>query len=109
PPDRAVTAREPRRGRWRRWWAGRTLRMRMALVVGVAAAIVLLALARLGVGLLESSLLASADAELGQQADTAVTQLARGMAAGAVAESELRIVDTAGQPVDGRPALPLTP
>ncbi|HEY0811665.1 MAG TPA: HAMP domain-containing sensor histidine kinase [Pseudonocardia sp.] len=81
----------------------------MALVVGVAAAVVLLVLARLCAGLLASALLASADAELGQQADTAVTQLAKGVLAADVAESELRIVDTAGQPVDGRPALPLSP
>jgi hypothetical protein len=41
-----------RRGRLGRWWSRRTLRVKMALVVGVAAAVVLLVLARLGVGLL---------------------------------------------------------
>lgn len=96
------------RGRWRRWWAGRTLRVRMALVVGVAAAIVLVLLARLGVGLLASSLLAAADAELEQQADGAVARLAAGAPAGDVSGAGLRVVDVSGQPADGGPALPLT-
>jgi signal transduction histidine kinase len=81
----------------------------MALVVGVAAAVVLLVLARLGVGLLASSLLAAADAELGRQADAAVTQLAQGEPPAEAAGPEVRVVDTTGRPVDDRAALPLSP
>ncbi len=81
----------------------------MALVVGLAAVIVLLVLARLGVGLLGSSLIAAADAELSQEGQAAVTALAHGASPAEVAGPELRVVDTIGQPVDGRPPLPLRP
>jgi signal transduction histidine kinase len=81
--------------------------MRMALVVGLAALVVLLLLARVGVGLLASSLLAAADAELGRQADAAVARLAAGTPVADVAGAGVRVVDSVGQPVDGGPPLPL--
>ncbi len=95
--------------RWRRWWAARTLRARMAVVVGVAAAVVLVVLGRLAVGVLASALVGAADAELRRHAEVAVSQLAAGAAPSELAGPNLRIVDTAGQPVDGGPALPFGP
>lgn len=81
----------------------------MAVVVGVAAAVVLVVLGRLAVGVLASALVGAADAELQRHAEVAVSQLAAGAAPTALAGPNLRIVDTAGQPVDGLPALPLSP
>ena len=95
-------------GRWRRWWAARSLRARMAVVVGLAAAVVLVVLGRLAVGLLASALTGAADAELSRHAEVAVAQLATGAPPASVAGPSLRVVDTAGQPVDGGPALPLS-
>jgi hypothetical protein len=54
--------------RLRRWWAGRTLRFRITLVVGIVSLVVLAALSRLGVGLLSHALLDAAEAELRDQA-----------------------------------------
>jgi signal transduction histidine kinase len=94
--------------RWRRWWAARSLRARMAVVVGVAAAVVLVVLGRLAVGVLASALVGAADAELQRHAELTAVQLSSGIAADTLAGPSLRIVDTAGQPVDGGPALPLS-
>jgi two-component system OmpR family sensor kinase len=93
--------------RLRRWWSGRPLRLRITLVVGVVALVTLLLLSRLGAGLLTGGLLGAADDELRQQADAAVTQLVAGEAPSELRGPGLRIVDTAGAPVDGGPALPL--
>ncbi|MDT7617397.1 MAG: hypothetical protein QOF00_4844 [Pseudonocardiales bacterium] len=93
--------------RLRRWWSGRPLRLRITLVVGVVALVTLLLLSRLGAGLLTGGLLGAADDELRQQADAAVTQLVAGEAPSELRGPGLRIVDTAGTPVDGGPALPL--
>jgi len=57
---------------WRRWWGARTLRARMAVVVGLAAAVVLVVLGRLAVGVLASALVGAADAELERHAEVAV-------------------------------------
>ena len=80
----------------------------MAVVVGVAAAVVLVVLGRLAVGVLASALVGAADAELDRHAEVAVAQLATGAAPASLAGPNLRVVDTAGQPVDGGPALPLS-
>ncbi|MCW0216139.1 MAG: HAMP domain-containing histidine kinase [Pseudonocardia sp.] len=100
-----------RRGvRLRAWWRRRSLRVRITLVVGVVAVVALLALSRLGVGLLYTTLLGAADAELRTQAQTVATRLSSGETASApgIAPS-VRITDVAGNPVDGRGPLPLRP
>lgn len=79
----------------------------MAVVVGVAAAVVLVVLGRLAVGVLASALVGAADAELQRHAEVAAVQLAGGAAPASVAGPGLRVVDTAGQPVDDGPPLPL--
>ncbi len=93
--------------RVRAWWAGRALRVRVTVVVGGVALLALLVLSRVGVGLLTSTLLGAADVELRADATTAVAQLAGGADPASVASPVLRVVDTAGAPVDGGPALPL--
>jgi signal transduction histidine kinase len=95
--------------RLRRWWAARTLRLRITLVVGVVALAALLALSRLGVGLLYGTMLGAADAELRGQAQAVAAQLAAGTPAADVRQPEVRVLDSAGDPVDGGPDLPLRP
>jgi signal transduction histidine kinase len=96
-------------GRVRRWWGGRTLRLRIMLVVGFVALLALLALSRLGAQFLTNGLLSAADTELREQADAAAAQIVAGAPAAQVRGPETRITDTAGAPVDGGPALPLRP
>jgi two-component system, OmpR family, sensor kinase len=93
----------------RRWWSDRPLRLRITLVVGVVAVAALLALSRLGVSLLYDTMLGAADAELRGDAQTVAAQLAQGVPPSQVRSAELRVLDTAGTPVDGGPALPLAP
>ena len=93
--------------RFRRWWAARPLRLRITLVVGGVALVGLLALSRLGVSLLYETMLGAADAELRADARVAAEQLATGTPPAQVRRFELRVVDTAGIPVDGGSALPL--
>ncbi|RTL68060.1 MAG: HAMP domain-containing histidine kinase [Pseudonocardiaceae bacterium] len=91
--------------RLRRWWTLRSLRFRITLVVGVVAVVALVLLSRLGAGLVASTLTGAADAELRAQATAVAASLRTdGAAAGGPA---VRVVDTAGTPVDGRGPLPL--
>jgi signal transduction histidine kinase len=93
--------------RLRRWWAGRPLRLRITLVVGVVAVAALLLLSRLGVQLLYGTMIAAADAELRTDARAVAAQVSGGAAPAGVRGPEIRIVDTSGNPVDGGPELPL--
>jgi signal transduction histidine kinase len=95
--------------RVRRWWARRTLRLRITLVVGLVALAALLMLSRLGALVLTDALVNAADTELRGQADAAAGQLVAGAPATAVRGPGIRVVDTAGVPVDGGPRLPLGP
>jgi signal transduction histidine kinase len=81
--------------------------LRITLVVGVVALAALLALSRLGVQLLYGTMLDAADAQLRSQAQTVAAQLASGTPPSDVRGPEIRVVDTAGNPVDGGPPLPL--
>jgi signal transduction histidine kinase len=85
------------------WWARRTLRVRITLTVAGVALVALLALSRLATGLAYGALVDAADQELRGRA----TQAAGQLAAGATAVPGVRVVDSAGNPVDGGPALPL--
>ena len=69
----------------------------------------LLVLSRLGVGLLYSTLLGAADAELRGEAEVVAARIVAGDPPTAVRGPSVRVVDTAGRPVDGGPALPLRP
>jgi two-component system OmpR family sensor kinase len=93
----------------RRWWSRRPLRLRITLVVGAVAVVALLALSRLAVSLLYDTMLGAADAELRGDAEAVAVQLTAGTPAMQLRGPELRVVDTAGEPVDAGPALPLGP
>ena len=95
------------RQRLRRFWAGRPLRLRITVAVGTVALVTLLLLSRLGAGLLADALLGAADAELRQQASSTAALLGAGQAPAQLRTPGVRIVDTAGAPVDGGPALPV--
>jgi two-component system OmpR family sensor kinase len=97
-----------RAARLRAWWRRRSLRVRITVVVGGVALVALLGLSRLGVGLLYTTLLGAADAELRGQAEIVAGRLTSGetVSAPGIAPS-IRIVDVAGNPVDGRGPLPL--
>ncbi len=90
-------------GAVREWWARRPLRVRITATVGVVALVSLLALNQLAAGMVMWALLDTADQELRDVAARAVPQLA----AGATAVPGVRVVDSAGDPVDGGPPLPL--
>jgi signal transduction histidine kinase len=87
----------------RGWWARRTLRVRITLTVGAVALIALLALSRLAAAVAYGALVDAADQELRGQAEAA----AQRFATGAAAVPGARVVDSAGDPVDGGPPLPL--
>jgi two-component system OmpR family sensor kinase len=91
-------------GALRRWWARRPLRVRITLTVGVVALVALLALSRLATALAYGALVDAADQELLGQAQQAAQQLS----AGATRVPGVRVVDSAGDPVDGGPPLPLS-
>ncbi|RZT86243.1 signal transduction histidine kinase [Pseudonocardia sediminis] len=92
-----------RRVRLRRWWETRPLRTRITIVVGGVALVALLALARIGAGLMLDSLLSAADSDLRDRASTSADRVARGEATA----PGIRVVDTAGTPVDGRGPVPI--
>ncbi len=104
PTEGRPRSERPRR-RLRGWWARRGLRTRITLAVAVVAVVVLLALARLWVGLLLSAVVASGDGELRDRATTAGVAVT----AGAPPPLGVRVVDLAGAPADGRGPLPLDP
>ncbi|HWM06265.1 MAG TPA: HAMP domain-containing sensor histidine kinase [Actinophytocola sp.] len=93
--------------RLRRWWAGRTLRFRITLVVGIVSLVVLAALSRLGVGLLSHALLDAAEAELRDQGTVVSIRIAGGVPPAEVRGSQIRVVNNAGDPVDNGSRLPL--
>lgn len=89
--------------RIRTWWARRTVRVRTTLTVGAVALVALLALSRLATGLAYGALVDAADQELRGRAEQAAGRLATGV----TAVPGVRVVDSAGDPVDGGPPLPL--
>ncbi|TCK24377.1 sensor histidine kinase [Pseudonocardia endophytica] len=92
--------------RLRRWWSHRPLRMRITLAVGGVALVALLALGRLGAGLALDVLLDGFDADLTARATAGAERLGGSATADRVGPS-LRVVDRAGDPVDGGPPLPV--
>lgn len=90
--------------RLRRWWEHRPLRTRITIVVGGVALVALLVLGRIGAGLMLDALLGAADAELHDQASTAAARVQQGAPGGPT----VRVVDTAGTPVDGEGPVPVT-
>ncbi|HVL85183.1 MAG TPA: HAMP domain-containing sensor histidine kinase [Pseudonocardia sp.] len=92
--------------RLRRRWASLSLRWRITLAVGAVALVALLALSRLGAGLLYGTVLGALDAELAERVEPAAARLVAGAQP---TDPQVRVVDAAGAPVDGGPDLPLPP
>lgn len=95
------------RDRWRRWWATRTLRWRITLVVGTVGLVALLVLSRVGAGLLYDAVVGAADVELRAKANSVGLQVVGGAPPAEVRTAVVRVLDTAGTPVDGGPPVPL--
>lgn len=85
------------------WWARRSLRTRITLVVGIVAVVALLAVARVAGGLLFSALVESGDQTLTERAAAATGAVA----GGTPVPPGVRVVDLAGSPVDGRGPRPV--
>ncbi|MFC4949527.1 sensor histidine kinase [Pseudonocardia sp. GCM10023141] len=95
------------RDRLRRWWAARTLRSRITLVVGTVGLVALLGLSRVGAGLLYDAMLGAADVELRDKATAVAVQVSAGTPPTALRTPAVRVLDTAGTPVDGGPPVSL--
>ncbi|GDY29956.1 sensor histidine kinase [Gandjariella thermophila] len=88
----------------REWWLRRTLRFRVTLVATGVAVLSLLALARLTEGLVGTLLVDAADSELRGVLATATSAVTAGRAPAPPRTGvELRVLDSAGDPLDGRP------
>ncbi|MCW2632573.1 MAG: histidine kinase, partial [Pseudonocardia sp.] len=99
-----------RMGRLRAWWARRSLRARITVVVGVVAVLALLALARVATGLISFAVTDAADTQLRAAGQTVAAEVGAGRAVTAIAgQPRVRVLDTAGQPVDGGPPVSLRP
>ncbi|MDD7919541.1 sensor histidine kinase [Actinomycetospora callitridis] len=85
------------------WWARRSLRTRITLVVGIVAVVALLAVGRVAGGLLFSALVESGDQTLAERAAAATGAVA----GGTPVPPGVRVVDAAGSPVDGRGPRPV--
>ncbi|MDQ4119750.1 MAG: HAMP domain-containing protein, partial [Actinomycetota bacterium] len=90
----------------RRWWSRRPLRTRITLAVGGVALVALLALGRLGAGLALDVLLDGLDVDLGARAAAGADRV-RTEAVPSSPGPSLRVVDRAGDPVDGGPPVPV--
>ncbi|PXY21166.1 sensor histidine kinase [Prauserella muralis] len=89
----------------RRWWLRRSLRFRITLIASTITLAVLFGLATLAGKALGPLLVSSVDEELRVTLDSAQASVAAGRAPVPPEGIEVRVLDTAGSPVDGqRPA-----
>lgn len=95
-------------GRLRHWWLRRTVRSRITITVVIVTLLALVALARL-IGVVQGGLLLSAaDANLNARLAAATAAVARGATpVSQPGDITVRVVDRAGGPTDGGPAVPL--
>lgn len=92
----------PRLGWWRGWWRRRTLPVRITVVATGVALACLLAVTGLTGSTIGWVMVGSADGALRPQLDSAADQVAAG-ATLAGQGGPIRLLDTAGDPLDGRP------
>ncbi|AHH94291.1 ATP-binding protein [Kutzneria viridogrisea] len=89
----------------RLWWRHRALRTRIALAATVAAMVFLFLLARTASWAIGTLLINAADTELSSALDQAVPEVVAGQQLHSTPiDVQLRVLDSAGAPVDGRPA-----
>ncbi|MDQ2710333.1 MAG: hypothetical protein M3Z25_23125, partial [Actinomycetota bacterium] len=100
------------------WWAQRSLRVRITIMVGGVALAAFGALAWMGTGLIGITVTGAVDVELARAAAAGSSQLSAGVSEKAVAAAddpvtgisgqiEIRVADLAGRPLDGGAPLPL--
>ncbi|MFR9729916.1 sensor histidine kinase [Saccharopolyspora sp. MS10] len=89
--------------RLRSWWSRRTVQFRTSAVATLVALVGLGVLAHAAVGMIGRVLLESVDTELRSTVAEASRRVAAGAVPARMADSELRILDIAGTPVDGLP------
>jgi signal transduction histidine kinase len=96
--------------RWvRAWWSRRTIQFRTSVVATAVALVGLGVIARISAGFIAWFLLDSVDTELRVTASTAASRLATGAPPASLSRGGIRVLDTAGQPMDGLPATTLHP
>jgi two-component system, OmpR family, sensor kinase len=93
----------------RSWWSRRTIQFRTSVVTTVVALVGLGAIARISVGFIGWLLLESVDTELHGKVSAVAGRLATGSPPRTLSGAEIRILDTAGNPVDGLPDIDLHP
>ncbi|MQA10478.1 MAG: HAMP domain-containing protein [Pseudonocardiaceae bacterium] len=93
----------------RRWWLRRTLPFRITAIATTVTLLALLGLAYLAGRLLAPLLVDSADAELSRVLHAAAARVSEGQQPPSHMDIQVRVLDTAGAPVDGGPAAPLGP
>jgi signal transduction histidine kinase len=92
----------------RHWWLRRTVRSRITLVVATATLLCLVLLAKLVSGLQDSLLIDAADTDLHAHLDSASALVAQGrQPSSAPGDITVRVLDRAGDPMDGGPPVPL--
>ncbi|MGH3861057.1 sensor histidine kinase [Actinokineospora sp.] len=90
-------------------WLRRTIRFRVTTVTTVVTLAVLLGLAAVSSKMIGPLLVDSADTELSASLSAATARVEVGEPAAASANMQVRVLDTAGTPVDGGPAVNLAP
>ncbi|CRK61647.1 probable two-component sensor kinase [Alloactinosynnema sp. L-07] len=96
--------------RLRALWLRRTMRFRVTTVTTVVTLAVLIGMAVVSSGMIGPLLVRSADAELSASLDAATERVRAGLAPFAPSPNiQVRVLDTAGEPVDGGGAIDLGP
>ena len=93
--------------RLRSWWERRTIQFRTSAVATVVALCALGTIAQVSTGFVGWLLLDSIDTDLHRKATTVTQELSTGTPADVLATADVRVFDTSGAPVDGRPRLDL--
>ncbi|MBO0840933.1 MAG: two-component sensor histidine kinase, partial [Sciscionella sp.] len=86
------------------WWRRRSLRLRITIAVSVCSLAILLGLAKAGAGLIGVLQIDSVDATLRPALDGATARVSAGAATLTPStDVQRRVLDTAGDPLDGQP------
>lgn len=96
-------------GRAVHWWSGRTVQFRTSAVAALVALVGLLVVARISTGFIGWFSLDSIDSGLRAEARAAARSVASGAAPARVEGGGIRVLDSAGEPVDGAGATGLRP
>jgi signal transduction histidine kinase len=83
------------------WWLRRSLAFRIALPVGVGVVVALLVLSVLTSALLRALMVDGTDVSLQSRVDSASSLVAQGKKPVSTIDAAVRVLNTAGQPVDG--------